>query len=114
MLVTPSMVDKIICFDFTRDGRSDLALTVASGGTAGDIGWVALARARSGYRLVLQRSGYKVGLFRVGGDLVESQPVYRKNDSNCCPTGGFDHEQWHWNGRRLVATRSWHGKSYRP
>jgi hypothetical protein len=114
MLVTPANADGLICFDFTRDGRTDLAVTVASGGTAGDIGWIVLVRTRSGWRLGLARSGYKVGLFRVGADLVDSQPVYRKNDPNCCPTGGFDHERWHWNGARFVKTRSWRTKSYRP
>jgi len=114
MLVTPAMADEVICFDFTRDGRIDLAVTVASGGTAGDIGWIVLARTAHGWRLALGRSGYKIGLFRVGGDLVDSQPVYGKNDPNCCPTRGFNHQRWHWNGRRFVVTRSWHTKSYRP
>jgi hypothetical protein len=114
MLVTPGMADEVICFDFTRDGRTDLAVTVASGGTAGDIGWVVLARTAHGWRFALGRSGYKIGLFRVGGDLVDSQPVYGKNDPNCCPTGGFEHTRWHWNGHRFVLVRSWHSKSYRP
>jgi hypothetical protein len=43
------------------------------------------------WRVALARSGYKLGLFRLGGDLAGSQPIYRKNDPNCCPTGGFDH-----------------------
>jgi len=114
MLVTPAMTDEVICFDFTRDGRTELAVTIASGGTAGDIGWIVLARTVHGWRFALGRSGYKIGLFRVGRDLVSSQPVYGKNDPNCCPTRGFDHQRWHWNGRRFVVTRRWHTKSYRP
>ena len=47
-------------------------------------------------------------------DVVVSQPVYEKNDPNCCPTGGFDHERWHWSGKRFVVARSWHTRSYRP
>ena len=57
---------------------------------------------------------YKVGLFRLGGDLADSQPVYRKNDPNCCPTGGFDHRRYHWNGSRFALVRSWHDKRYHP
>jgi hypothetical protein len=87
---------------------------VDSGGTAGDIGWVVLVRTHTGWRLALARSGYKLGIFRVGSDLASSQPVYRKNDPNCCPTGGFDHTRWHWNGKRFVRIRAWHTKSFRP
>jgi len=114
MLVTPAMVDEVLCFDFTYDGKPDVAATVASGGTAGDIGWVALARTGSGWKTVHSGSGYKVGLFRLGNDLADSNPVYRKNDPNCCPTGGFDHQRWHWNGTRMLRVRVWHTKSYRP
>ena len=114
MLVTPAMVDQVLCFDFTSDGKPDIAVTVASGGTAGDIGWVALAKRGSGWKLILTASGYKLGLFRLGNDLADSQPVYRKNDPNCCPTGGFDHQRWHWNGTRMLRVRVWHTKSYKP
>src|SRR5579859_5755961 len=65
LLVTPANADELICFDFTRDGRTDLAVTVASGGTAGDIGWVVLRRT-AGWHLALSRTGYKIGLFRLG------------------------------------------------
>ena len=36
------------------------------------------------------------------------QPVYRRNDPNCCPTGGFDHTLYRWNGRKLVVDRTFH------
>jgi hypothetical protein len=114
MVVTPAMSDELICFDFTHDGRTDLAVTVASGGTAGDIGWFVLVRAGAGWRLAHAQNGYKIGLFRIGRDLVDSQPIYRKNDPNCCPTGGFRHTRWHWNGQRFVFVRGWRTKSYRP
>jgi hypothetical protein len=116
LLVTPAMVDELICFDFTGDGRVDLAMTVASGGTAGDVGWLVLQRTASGWRLAIGRNGYKLGLFRVGRDVVASQPIYRKNDPNCCPTGGFAHERWRWNGNggRFVLVRSWKSKSFKP
>ena len=114
MLVTPGMADKVVCVDLSRDGRTDMGVTVASGGTAGDIGWLAFLRTGAGWRLVHGQSGYKIGLFRVGNDLVDSEPIYKKNDPNCCPTGGFDHERWHWNGRRLLRTRVWHTKTYKP
>jgi hypothetical protein len=112
--VDPTSVDQVICFDFTRDGRTDVAATIASGGTAGDIGYVVFRRTSSGWVVALTGGGYKLGLARAGGDLVETQPVYRKNDPNCCPTGGFDHQRFHWNGRKFVLARSWHTKMFHP
>ena len=110
--------DKVMCHDFTGDGRPDLAVTIASGGTAGDVGFAVFRsiafKVGPGWQVALNRKGYKLGLFRVGDDLVSSQPIYRKNDPNCCPTGGFDHVRFHWNGRRFVVARSWHTRSFRP
>lgn len=119
LTVTPRVVhqndlDTVICFDFTRDGRTDVAAAVASGGSAGDIGWLVLVRTPTGWKLGHGAGGYKIGLFEVGGDVVVSQPVYKKNDPNCCPTGGFNHERWHWNGKKFVVARYWHTKSYKP
>jgi len=112
--VDPNRADQVLCHDFTRDGRVDLAVTIASGGTAGDIGFAVFRATRTGWSVALAQGGYKLGIFRAGGDLVSSQPVYRKNDPNCCPTGGFDHRRYHWDGARFVVARSWHTKSFRP
>jgi hypothetical protein len=112
--VAPSSADRVLCDDFTRDGRADLAVTIASGGTAGDVGFAVFRSTPAGWQVALARNGYKLGLFRVGGDPVSSQPVYRKNDPNCCPTGGFDHLRFHWNGKRFVVARSWHTRSFHP
>jgi hypothetical protein len=108
-------VDRVICADLTGDGKPELAVTFFSGGTAGDTGWAVLAGGSGTWRVVLrQLDGYKVGLHVRHADLVESQPVYRKNDPNCCPTGGFDHRRFHWNGRKFALARVWHDRSYRP
>lgn len=112
--VDSNSVNQVLCHDFTRDGRLDLGVTIASGGTAGDIGFAVFRGTRAGWRVALAMDGYKLGIFRVGGDLVSSQPVYRKEDPNCCPTGGFDHRRYHWNGARFVVERSWHTRSFRP
>ena len=112
--VDPNSADQVICYDFTRDGRLDLAVTIASGGTAGDIGFAVFRATAGGWRVALAQGGYKLGLYRAGGDLVSVQPIYRKNDPNCCPTGGFDHTRYHWNGTRFVVARAWHTKSFRP
>jgi hypothetical protein len=112
--ISPSSVDRVICHDFTRDGRIDVAVTIASGGTAGDVGFAVFRSVPGGWQVALARDGYKIGLFRLGGDLAGSQPVYRDNDPNCCPTGGFDHQRFHWNGARFVVVRTWHTKGFHP
>jgi hypothetical protein len=105
----------VLCGDFTGDGRRDMAVTLASGGTAGDIAWAAFRKAGRSWHLAgTNPNTYKVGLFLVRGDLVESTPIYRKNDPNCCPTGGFAHRRLHWNGRALVVTRSWKSGRFKP
>jgi hypothetical protein len=106
--VDPASVDGLVCTGET------MAVTIASGGTAGDVGFVLFRRTQAGWRVALARGGYELGLFRAGADVVESQPVYRKTDPNCCPTGGFDHVRYHWNGARFAVARSYRTKSFRP
>jgi hypothetical protein len=111
--VDPKQVDQVLCLDFTRDGRTDIAITIASGGTAGDIGYAVFAATATGWRILVKGDGYKLGLSRVADDVVLSQPVYKKNDPNCCPSGGFDHTRYHWNGVKAVAHR-YHSDTYKP
>jgi hypothetical protein len=101
--------DRVICHDLTGDGVNELTVTVFSGGTAGDIAWVVFKRDGHRWRVAHQELNvYKLSLARVGGDLVETTPVYRKRDPNCCPSGGFVHRRFHWNGERFVVVRRWH------
>jgi hypothetical protein len=90
-----------------------MAVSIASGGTAGDVGWLFFVPAGSHWRLAGSGSGYKLGLFRSNSDLDVVQPVYRKNDPNCCPTGGFDRTRYRWDGKRLVVAKTWHTKTFR-
>ncbi len=105
----------VICRDVTRDGRVDITLTFYSGGTAGEVAWVVFRRVGERWQLALKRlDAYKLTVRVHGGDPVETQPVYLAGDANCCPTGGFDHVRFHWNGKRFVVTRAWHTKQYAP
>jgi hypothetical protein len=113
VLIAPGMADKVLCFDVTGDGRADMTVSLFSGGTAGDVGWLFFVPRGAGWRLAGSGTGYKMGLFRSGSRLLAVQPVYRKNDPNCCPTGGFDRTLYRWNGTRLVVARSWHTKTFR-
>jgi hypothetical protein len=113
VLITPDQADRVVCFDVVGDGRIDMAVSLASGGTAGDVGWLLLVPSDARWRLADSGSGYKLGLFHLGSGLEVVQPVYRANDPNCCPTGGFDHSLYRWNGSRLVVARAWHTKTFR-
>lgn len=74
-LIEPSQAGTVICHDFTRDGQTDMAVTIASGGTAGDVGWVVFRATSAGWKVSLTSSGYKLGLFRRGNDLENVQPI---------------------------------------
>jgi len=109
----PKLVDSVICLPLPG-GRTAMVLTIASGGTAGDVNWAIYVGGPGAYTLSLVRGGYKLSLARKGADVVETDPVYKTNDPNCCPTGGFDHTQWHWSGTKFVVARSWHNQTYKP
>ncbi|HEY8028231.1 MAG TPA: hypothetical protein VIE38_01850 [Gaiellaceae bacterium] len=106
--VDPKSIDGLVCTDDT------MAIALASGGTAGDVGFVLFHRTSSGWRVARTEGGYKIGVFKLGGDVQVVQPIYRFNDPNCCPTGGFEHVRFHWNGSRFVVGRSWHTRNFRP
>jgi hypothetical protein len=112
VLIEPRQADKVLCFDVTRDARVDMAVSVFSGGTAGDVGWLLFVPDGARWRLAGKGTGYKLGLNRVGSRIEVVQPVYRAKDPNCCPSGGFDRTQYRWDGRRLVVARSWHTKTF--
>ena len=57
--------------------------------------------------------GYKLGLFPRGDQLEVVQPVYRRRDPNCCPTGGYDRVLYRFDGRQLVVTRRWHTRLFK-
>ena len=85
-----------VCFDFTGDGKRDVAFGILSGGTAGPTHWAVFRgvmtsskRLSARYRKVAERfSGSKTRLLRRGRRLAVQNPVYRRGDGNCCPTGG--------------------------
>jgi hypothetical protein len=103
----PAFADRAVCF------RGGFAVSIASGGTAGDIAWIAFApKPGGGWRVVNAAGGYKLGIFGVRGSLVVAQPVYRRNDPNCCPTGGFDWASYGFDGEKLELVRRWHTKTF--
>ena len=111
--VSPKDADGVICIRLPG-GVTAMAVTVASGGTAGDVDWAIYVDGKGPLRVALVRGGYKLSLGRIGNDIVETDPVYKTKDPNCCPTGGFDHTRWHWNGTKFAVSRTWHDQTYQP
>ena len=70
---SPSQVDGVICLALPG-GKKAMVTTLASGGTAGDIGWIVFVKGPGGWSVSLVRGGYKLGLTRAGTDLIETDP----------------------------------------
>jgi hypothetical protein len=102
----PALVDKVVCF------RNAVAVSLASGGTAGDVDWAVFVRVGSRWHALKAAGGYKLGLFSKDRDLEVVQPVYRRNDPNCCPTGGFDRALYTVTDGKLVTRRQWHTRTF--
>jgi hypothetical protein len=102
----PALADRVACAGLV------IAVSISSGGTAGDTSWLAFVRGGSAWRVVKSAGGYKLGLFAHRGEIEIVQPVYRAHDPNCCPTGGFDRTRYRFDGNRLVVTRHSHTRRF--
>jgi hypothetical protein len=102
----PAFADAVVCFG------GAMAVSIASGGTAGDVAWIGFAPAGNGWRPVKAVGGYKLGLFQYQDELEVVLPVYRSADPNCCPTGGFDRAFYRFDGKRLVVTELLHTRTF--
>ena len=101
-------VAQLICGDFTGDGTPDMAVSAATPGTAGVIGWAIFKGELGGWSLRWKRPrAYRPQLVRLGRDVLEVVPIYRRGDPNCCPSGGYRDTIFRWNGSRFVAVFSW-------
>ena len=103
----PKAIDRVVCFD------GAMGVSLASGGTAGDVAWLAFAPAKSGWRVLRSEGGYKLGLYADGGRLDVVLPVYKKSDPNCCPSGGFDWAGYLYAGGKLELVGIWHTAKFK-
>lgn len=96
-------VTSIRCRDLTGDGERDALFAIASGGTAGNTNFgILLGRAGGAPgRLALYRSGYKIGVAATAGKPEVLQPIYRRDDPNCCPSS-FEIRRYRWTGERFT------------
>ena len=72
--------------DLDGDGAEEALIPLFSGGTAGNVGLLLYREAPDRPRLVLARSGYKLGMSLDAGRLVLYEPAYVGFEPNCCPS----------------------------
>ena len=81
-----ALVDDVIFADLDGDGAEEAIVLIDSGGTAGLLGFLLYREADPAPRLVLARSGYKLGVTIEGNRAVISEPNYVGFEPNCCPS----------------------------
>jgi len=102
------LVSQLICADLTGDGAAEMAITLGTTGSAGVVGLLVLSPTSTGWRPILSRpNDYRPTLLRLGHDLLEYVPVYRKGDPNCCASGGTRDTLYRWDGTQLTPRYSW-------
>jgi len=85
------LLDSIVYVDMDGDGTEEAAITLNSGGTAGNIGFLVYRQAAPVPQLVAWQNGYKLGLALEAGHLVARNALYAGWEANCCPSGfSFD------------------------
>ncbi len=95
-------LDRFVYGDLTGDGIPDVAVTVFSGGTAGDIAYYVLT-TQGGTLHAIQHANqeYKVGVQIYKGRLEVTRPLYAANDPNCCPSH-LEVTDYRYNGRTMA------------
>lgn len=83
------ILDQILYVDMDGDGAEEAVIPLASGGTAGDIGFLVYrGTAPTPTMAAWQMSaGTKQWLELQQGKLVASDAIYGKGEGNCCPSG---------------------------
>jgi hypothetical protein len=81
------LLDNIIYVDMDGDRVEEAAITLNSGGTASNIGFLVYRQAASAPQLVAWQDGYKLGLLVEAGRLVARNALYAGWEPNCCPSG---------------------------
>jgi len=92
-----------ICHDFTGDARRDVVFPILSGGTGGAFKFAVFRGSPDGPKKVTERGyGSKTSLRREARRLKVLNPVYRKGDGNCCPSGGFNVRTFRFTRTKIV------------
>lgn len=105
---------QVKCFDFTGDRRKDIVFTGWEFMNHGAHYWAAFRATRGNWtRVKFKRGccradpkvGAGIGINRFKRTIIVRQPVYRRDDPACCPSGGSKEGRWRWRNARLVLVR---------
>jgi hypothetical protein len=79
------------CGDLDGDERQEMVVARRSVGSAGTLGWAVMSAREDGEWRVehLQDGVTHVGVRISGARIHEATPIYRADDPNCCPSGGW-------------------------
>jgi hypothetical protein len=92
---------KVLCGSFAGPGSRTMVASLNGPENVGMLYWAVFRWSGSEWQLLLKHRHAAV-LKAAGGDIEETQSIYRPGDSRCCPSGSKS-RIWHWNGSRLVA-----------
>jgi hypothetical protein len=81
-----ALLDDVAYGDLDGDGAEEAVLTIFSGGTGGNLGFLLFREGSPAPKLVLAETGYKLGVEIDGRNLVIVQPEYVGFEANCCPS----------------------------
>jgi hypothetical protein len=81
-----ALLDEVAYGDLDGDGAEEAVLSIFSGGTGGNLGFLLFREGSPAPKLVLVESGYKMGVEIDGRNLVIVQPEYVGFEANCCPS----------------------------
>jgi hypothetical protein len=97
-------IAQLLCGSFTGAGSDSMVIAFAAPTCWPLQGWALFTYVDGGWRRDrLRRGAFVFPLKAVGGDIRETEPVFRAGDPRCIPSGGRRARTWHWNGTSLVA-----------
>ena len=97
--------------DITGDGVEEAVVSVASGGTAGNLAVFVFGYGPGGLSELLREHppdealGGHIRARVESGQLILSWPIYGPDDPNCCPSQGFRVRYYLWDGSALALER---------
>lgn len=98
----PDPVLGVLCGAFTGPGSSAMVVMLGAPTCWSPQQWMVFTSANGAWNLVLTEHRFSFPVVAVGSTLRETNPVFRRGDPRCVPSGGKHSRIWRWDGSRLV------------